>query len=368
MTANSAKIRIVHNVPNAPAINVYLDGKELLSDVAYKTVSDYLKVSSGSHQISIIPVGSNTSLVSQNVILSPNTNYTLLIEGLLPNGQNLVEIQLGPGGYYGPNWGYWGYPGYWGYRNWYYNWNYVRPGYSYWGYRNLSPYLYGRRYDEGQGDGYADSDGGQGDGYYERSSGSDDDYHNHRRYYDRNRDKHHNKYYNRYYDRHYHNRRYNEVPNNNANPPANPSVVNPPAANPSVIPPPVNQPPQPAQVELIVLQDDLSCPNYGQAKVRVIHGAAGVPPVDVYINNNQVLSNVTYGANSGSYIPITAGNIQLSVNPAGSNKTVLGPLPLSLKNGEVYTVIISGIPGNTNTPLTALLTEDSKGLCINTMM
>ena len=469
----SSKIRFIHNVPRAPSVNVFLDGKEVLSNVAYKAVSDYLKVASGSHRVSVNPVGSDAPIVTKDIKLDSNNSYTLLIEGLLPHGKNLVELLLGPGGYYGPAWGSWGYPGYWGYRNWNYDWNYTRPGWGYWGYRRGYPHrgYYGRRYDvigdyggfeHGIGYGFNNGFGGigygggygQGDGFlevdkkhYDQKYKHDDKHYDKHddKHYDKHHDKHYfddkhydkyyrddkhydkyyrdDKHYDKYYrdgkhyddkhydDKHYdkyyrddkHHRKYEEVPYDDDD-----KIYHYPAGVPAAVATtevpagaaPLDVKPQ---VELVLMQDDNNCPDYGKTKIRIVHGASGVPPVDVYnvianqtpndaknavknavkntigakdsVNaanaanaaNVKLVSDLAYGKNApnGSYIPINAGDVNLVVKPAGSDKAVLGPLPLRLKNGEVYTIVLSGIPGDNDSPLTALMSEDSKCMSVN---
>lgn len=118
-------------------------------------------------------------------------------------------------------------------------------------------------------------------------------------------------------------------------------------------------------IDVLLLEDNLTCPANNKSHVRFIHAAAGVPDVDIYGDNNKVFSNVKYG-NTGSpvYLPVNNGKINLSVTPANKNAAVLGPLALNLENRGIYTIIASGLLGDNTSPLTALVSEDSKGSCI----
>lgn len=119
----------------------------------------------------------------------------------------------------------------------------------------------------------------------------------------------------------------------------------------------------------LLLDDDLSCPAPGKAHVRFIHAANSVPTVDVYAGNSKVFSAVSYGSTGVPiYLPVPAGMVDISVTPAGSNQKVLGPLPLRLANSGVYTIIASGLLGDLESPLTALVSEDTKGSCIVLML
>lgn len=114
-----------------------------------------------------------------------------------------------------------------------------------------------------------------------------------------------------------------------------------------------------SSLALLALKDNNACPARGKAHLRFVHAAAGAPAVDIWAGNNRVFQNVSYG-NTGSptYLPVDAGTVDVSVTPAGSTDRVLGPISLTLGNGKIYTVTASGIVGDSESPLTALVHED----------
>lgn len=122
----------------------------------------------------------------------------------------------------------------------------------------------------------------------------------------------------------------------------------------------------PANITILGFLDKDVCPKPGTANVRFIHAAAGAPAVDIYANNTKIFSNVSY-TNTGTpeYLPTTLGNIEVSVKVAGTNTTVVGPVPLYLISGGIYTLIATGLVGNAKTPLTAVISHDNKGKCEN---
>ena len=114
-------------------------------------------------------------------------------------------------------------------------------------------------------------------------------------------------------------------------------------------------------IALLALQDNNSCPANGKAHVRFVHAAAGAPAVDIWAGDSKVFENVSYGETGKPvYLPVNAGNVDISVTPTGSFQRVLGPITLGLEDGKIYTVIASGIVGDKTAPLTALVHEDSK--------
>jgi len=63
-TAN--KIRVMHASPNAPAVDVYVDGNLVLADVPFFATSPYLELPDGTYNIAVTPAGASTD----NAVLS----------------------------------------------------------------------------------------------------------------------------------------------------------------------------------------------------------------------------------------------------------------------------------------------------------
>ena len=77
-------IRVAHLSPDAPAVDIWLDGGVVLSDVPYKTVSDYLELPSGSHRIQITPAGETEPVViDATVEFESDSAYTVAATGFL---------------------------------------------------------------------------------------------------------------------------------------------------------------------------------------------------------------------------------------------------------------------------------------------
>lgn len=66
-----AMLRVAHLAPDAPAVDVAVDGETVLSNVTFETVSDYLSVTSGDHQVTVTPTGGSSSVFDQTVTLQP---------------------------------------------------------------------------------------------------------------------------------------------------------------------------------------------------------------------------------------------------------------------------------------------------------
>jgi hypothetical protein len=73
-----AQLRVVHASPDAPNVDVLVDGKTVLTNVAYEAASNYLTVSAGSRKIEVRATGTSQDVINAKVNLSRNKDYTVL--------------------------------------------------------------------------------------------------------------------------------------------------------------------------------------------------------------------------------------------------------------------------------------------------
>ncbi len=100
-----------------------------------------------------------------------------------------------------------------------------------------------------------------------------------------------------------------------------------------------------ANIEPLVLVDDTRSVAT-EARVRVIHGSAQAGAVDVYVTEpsaditdlTPVLSNIELKADSG-YLGLTAGSYDVTVTGTGSKEPAIGPAQIDVSAGGIYTII-----------------------------
>jgi hypothetical protein len=81
------EVRVAHLSPDAPNVDVAVDGAVLLSDVPYEAISDYLEVPSGPHNVTVTPAGATEPVViDADVDVVANTAATIAATGLLGAG------------------------------------------------------------------------------------------------------------------------------------------------------------------------------------------------------------------------------------------------------------------------------------------
>lgn len=86
-----AYVRVFHASPDAGIVDVFMDGKQILSNFQYGTLTGYTPVSTGSHklQIGVIGSGANAPILSQTFSLQANTAYTAVALGTKSTGYTL---------------------------------------------------------------------------------------------------------------------------------------------------------------------------------------------------------------------------------------------------------------------------------------
>lgn len=90
----NASLRVAHMSPDAPAVTVSIDGQQVLTDVSFPDVSEYLTVPAGQHQVRIVEAGTpGNVLYNESVTLEPRT-YTLAATGEA-SGSSRANTQFG---------------------------------------------------------------------------------------------------------------------------------------------------------------------------------------------------------------------------------------------------------------------------------
>ena len=76
-----ARIRVVHASPDAPNVDVLLDKKVVLTNVAYQTASPYLTIKAGQHTATVNPTGSSSPVITAQATFAGRTDTTILAVG-----------------------------------------------------------------------------------------------------------------------------------------------------------------------------------------------------------------------------------------------------------------------------------------------
>jgi len=82
-----ARVRVIHASPDAPAVDVFVDGAAVLTNVAFPAISDYLSVPAGPHEIAVAPAGAGeaAAVITANPTLEAGMAYTVAAVGEVAN-------------------------------------------------------------------------------------------------------------------------------------------------------------------------------------------------------------------------------------------------------------------------------------------
>jgi len=76
-----ALVRFLQASPDAPSVNVLVDGKSVAGNLAYGNATAYISLKSGSRHIQVVPVSGSSPIFDQTISFISSTNQTLLLTG-----------------------------------------------------------------------------------------------------------------------------------------------------------------------------------------------------------------------------------------------------------------------------------------------
>ena len=89
----TARIRVVHASPDAPAVDICANGTEAFRDVVFPSASDYATVEVGTYQIRVVPAGTGCAgggVISASLPLPADTDTTVVAVNTLDEIEPLV--------------------------------------------------------------------------------------------------------------------------------------------------------------------------------------------------------------------------------------------------------------------------------------
>ena len=104
-----------------------------------------------------------------------------------------------------------------------------------------------------------------------------------------------------------------------------------------------------ANIEPLVLEDDLTMPAAGKAHVRFIHLSPDAPAVDITLTDGTVIFANKMFKDFTAFTPLDFGSYDLEVRAAGTSQVVLPLGTINLEDGKIYTVFAKGFLNGTGT-------------------
>jgi len=89
-----AEVRVIHASPDAPAVDVFVDGSSVLEGVTFKTVSDYLELPGATYDVAVAPAGAgvDNAVIDTSVTVENGTDYTIAATNTLANIEPVVFV------------------------------------------------------------------------------------------------------------------------------------------------------------------------------------------------------------------------------------------------------------------------------------
>jgi hypothetical protein len=107
LAQGNAKVRVVHASPDAPAVDVYVDGSKVLTNVPFFTASDYLDLPAGEHRFQVTPTGqpADKAVIDAKATVEAGKAYTVAATGKVAEIKPTILAARCPGGrYQGQGW------------------------------------------------------------------------------------------------------------------------------------------------------------------------------------------------------------------------------------------------------------------------
>ncbi len=90
---NMARVRVVHASPDAPAVDVWVDGNVAFSNAPFTGITGYASLEPAGYNVQVVPTGETEPVViDANLDLTANTDYTVVAVGALENIEPLVLV------------------------------------------------------------------------------------------------------------------------------------------------------------------------------------------------------------------------------------------------------------------------------------
>ncbi len=91
----SSYVRVLHASPDAPNVDVLVDGNAVLTNVAFQQGSGYLQLDSGRRNVKVRVNGTDTIVLDENFSLGENGYYSVIAQGLVASAvDSETELEL----------------------------------------------------------------------------------------------------------------------------------------------------------------------------------------------------------------------------------------------------------------------------------
>lgn len=92
-----SSLRVIHLSPNAPGVDILVDGDKLFEDISFEEGTDYVDLNPGTYNVNVVLNTDKSVVLPLKVTLNPDKIYTIYIIG---NPPTLQAVQVVDGNTY----------------------------------------------------------------------------------------------------------------------------------------------------------------------------------------------------------------------------------------------------------------------------
>ncbi len=84
---NNARVRVVHASPDAPAVDILVNGNRAITNLAFPNGTDYVSLTAGQYRVQVVPAGqpASAAVIDANLNLAAGQDYTVAAVGQVAN-------------------------------------------------------------------------------------------------------------------------------------------------------------------------------------------------------------------------------------------------------------------------------------------
>ena len=91
---NYSSVRVIHLSPNAPGVDILVDGDTLFEDISFGEGTDYVDLNPGTYNVNVVLNTDKSVVLPLKVTLNPDKIYTIYIIGNPPTLQAVQVLSL----------------------------------------------------------------------------------------------------------------------------------------------------------------------------------------------------------------------------------------------------------------------------------
>ena len=89
---NYSSVRVIHLSPNAPGVDILVDGDTLFEDISFGEGTDYVDLNPGTYNVNVVLNTDKSVVLPLKVTLNPDKIYTIYIIGNPPTLQSVQVV------------------------------------------------------------------------------------------------------------------------------------------------------------------------------------------------------------------------------------------------------------------------------------